>query len=258
MLSSGRKKRLEQERLKKISQDRVETPQISEEFSGRVEMPIVVKADVQGTVQAVTDALKSLNSPQVFVNIIHTGVGPISQSDVDMAQACGACIVAFNIRNPPSSVTLAANRSNIKIRQHRVIYHLLEDLGSLIVDKAPGVFETTVAGEAQVLGIFELKGRSKSKGADVKIAGCRITDGRFTKSSTMRLLRSGEVLFEGSCASLKREKQDVETVGKGNECGLIIKDYDDFQVGDIIQCLELVNRKPKFVSSQSGAVRIEC
>ncbi|XP_031483354.1 uncharacterized protein LOC116252885 [Nymphaea colorata] len=258
MLSSGRKKRLEQERLRKISQDRIETPEISEEFSGRVEMPIIVKADVQGTVQAVTDALKSLNSPQVFVNIVHTGVGPISQSDVDMAQACGACIVAFNIRNPPSSVTLAANRSNIKIRQHRVIYHLLEDLGSLIVDKAPGVFETTVAGEAQVLSIFELKGRSKSKGADVKIAGCRITDGRFTKSSTMRLLRSGEVLFEGSCASLKREKQDVETVGKGNECGLVIKDYDDFQVGDIIQCLELVNKKPKFVSSQSGAVRIEC
>lgn len=139
-----------------------------------------------------------------------------------------------------------------------MIYHLLEDIGNLIVDKAPGTFETQVAGEAQVLNIFELKGRSKSKGDDVKIAGCRVIDGRVTKSSTMRLLRSGEVMFEGSCVSLKREKQDVDTVGKGNECGLVIGDWDDFQIGDVIQCLEQVNRKPKFISSESGAVRIEC
>lgn len=141
---------------------------------------------------------------------------------------------------------------------HRVIYHLLEDIGKLIVEKAPGTFETKVAGEAQVLDIFEIKGRSKAKGEDVKIAGCRVIDGRMTKSSSMRLLRSGEVIFEGSCASLKREKQDVETVGKGSECGLVINNCFDFQVGDIVQCLEQVNRKPKFISSESGAVRIEC
>ncbi|XP_043695511.1 translation initiation factor IF-2 [Telopea speciosissima] len=258
MLSEGRKKKMEKDRLKKIDEERVEVPDASEEVPERVEMPVIIKADVQGTVQAVTDALKSLNSPQVFVNIIHIGVGPISQSDVDLAQACGACIVGFNIKNPPSSVSLAANRANIKIMVHRVIYHLLEDVGNLIVTKAPGTLETQVAGEAQVLNIFELKGRSKAKGDDVKIAGCRVLDGHFTKSSTMRLLRSGEVVFEGCCESLKREKQDVETVGKGLECGLVIRDCDDFQVGDVIQCLEQVNRKPKFISSESGAVRIEC
>ncbi|XP_010264989.1 PREDICTED: uncharacterized protein LOC104602838 isoform X2 [Nelumbo nucifera] len=258
MLSAGRKKKLEKDRLQKIDEGRIETPDLSEEVPDRVEMPIVIKADVQGTVQAVTDALKSLNSPQVFVNIVHVGVGPISQSDVDLAQACGACIVGFNIRNPPNSVSLAANRANIKIMLHRVIYHLLEDVGNFIVEKAPGTQETQIAGEAQVLNIFELKGRSKSKGEDVKIAGCRVLDGCVAKSSTMRLLRSGEVVFEGCCVSLKREKQDVETVGKGNECGLVIRDFDDFQIGDIIQCLELVKRKPKFVSSESGAVRIEC
>lgn len=128
----------------------------------------------------------------------------------------------------------------------------------MIVDKAPGTYETKVAGEAEVLNIFELKGRSKAKGADVKIAGCRVIDGCVSKTSTMRLLRSGEVVFEGCCASLKREKQDVETVGKGNECGLVIRDWDDFQVGDVIQCMEQVIRKPKFISSESGAVRIEC
>ena len=141
---------------------------------------------------------------------------------------------------------------------HKVIYHLLEEMGRAIVDKAPGTAETQVSGEAEVLNIFELKGRSKSKGPDIKIAGCRITDGHFSKSGTMRLLRSGDVVFEGPCSSLKRERQDAETIEKGNDCGLVIQDCDDFQVGDVIQCLEQVIRKPKFISTQSGSVRIEC
>ncbi|OVA01895.1 Elongation factor [Macleaya cordata] len=268
ILSSGRKKKSERDRLRKIDEGRIETLEESQSESEeseevpkkpkRVELPIIVKADVQGTVQAVTDALRSLNSAQVLVNIVHVGVGPISQSDVDLAQACGACIVGFSIPKPSSSITLSATRANIKIKMHRVIYHLLEDLGNFIVEKAPGTFETQVAGEAQVLNTFELKGRSKAKGEDVKIAGCRVTDGRFTKSATLRLLRSGEVVFEGPCESLKREKQDVEAVGKGNECGLVIRDCKEYQIGDIIHCLEQVNRKPKFISSESGAVRIEC
>ncbi|PON94689.1 Translation initiation factor aIF-2, bacterial-like [Trema orientale] len=258
MLSAGRKRKFEKDRLTKISEGRAEIPEPSEEVPKWVEMPVIVKADVQGTVQAVTDALRSLNSPQVFVNAVHVGVGPISQSDLDLAQACGACIVGFNVKSPPSSMSLAATQAGIKIFLHRVIYHLLEDIGNLIVEKAPGTSETQVAGEAEVLNIFELKGRSKAKGADVKIAGCRVLDGHVTRSSTIRLLRSGEVLFEGSCASLKREKQDVDTVKKGNECGLVIRDWHDFKVGDIVQCLEQVVRKPKFISSESGAVRIEC
>ncbi|KAJ8764931.1 hypothetical protein K2173_010396 [Erythroxylum novogranatense] len=260
MLSAGRKKKSEKDRLRKIIEERTETEEPSESMSlpGRIEMPIIVKADVQGTVQAVTDALKTLNSAQVFVNVVHVGVGPVSQSDVDLAQACGAYIVGFNVKSPPSVISQAAAQAGIKVVHHRVIYHLLEEFGNMIVDKAPGTSETQVAGEAEVLGIFELKGRSKSKGPDVKIAGCRVIDGHVTLSSTMRLLRSGEVVFEGSCTSLKREKQDVERVGKGNECGVVIHDCDDFQIGDIIQCMELVIKKPKFISSKSGAVRIEC
>ncbi|XP_054816565.1 uncharacterized protein LOC129316238 isoform X3 [Prosopis cineraria] len=258
LLSAGRKRKYEEDRLKKMVQEKTDSMESSEDGPQRVELPIVVKADVQGTVQAVTDALRTLNSSQVFVNVVHVGVGPISQSDVDLAQACGACIVGFNVKSPPSPVTQAAGRANIKIVLHRVIYHLLEEMGNLIIEKAPGTFETQVAGEAEVLSIFELKGRSKSKGPDVKIAGCRVTDGCVTKSGIMRLLRSGEVMFEGNCASLRRETQDVETVKKGSECGLVISDWRDFQVGDVIQCLEQVVRKPKFIKSQSGAVRIEC
>ncbi|XP_004300100.1 PREDICTED: translation initiation factor IF-2, mitochondrial-like [Fragaria vesca subsp. vesca] len=260
MLSAGRKRKFEKDRLMKLVDGRVEDSEIepSDEAPKRVELPIIVKGDVQGTVQAVTDALGSLNSPQVFVNVVHVGVGPLSQSDVDLAQACGACIIGFNIKAPPSSISLAAARANIKIMQHRVIYRLLEDIGNFIVEKAPGTTETKVAGEAEVLSIFELKGRSKSKGPDVKIAGCRVVDGFVTKSATLRLLRSGEVVFEGSCESLKREKQDVDMVKKGSECGLVIQNCYDFQVGDMVQCLQQVIRKPKFISSASGAVRIEC
>ncbi|RLM74212.1 translation initiation factor IF-2 isoform X1 [Panicum miliaceum] len=238
MLSQGRKKKQEKDRLRKIDEGMADELEIKEETPERVEMPIIVKADVQGSVQAVSDALRSLNSAQVFVNVVHVGVGPISQHDIDLAQACGAYIVGFNIRTPPIALTQAAARANIKVLLHKVIYHLLEEMGRAIVEKAPGTAETQVSGEAEVLNIFELKGRSKSKGPDIKIAGCRITDGHFSKSGTMRLLRSGDVVFEGPCASLKREKQDAETIEKGNDCGLVIEDCDDFQVGDVIQCLE--------------------
>ncbi|KAL7084795.1 hypothetical protein ACP275_14G243300 [Erythranthe tilingii] len=275
MLSEGRRKKKDKDRLVKLDEERqklVEEMKVPEdeenededdkarrdEKSKRVEVPIIVKADVQGTVQAVCDALKTLNSAQVVVKIIYAGVGPVTQSDVDMAQACDACVVGFNVRDPLGAVSQSASQAKIEIKLHRIIYHLLEDIGNMIVEKAPGTLETKVAGEAHVLSIFELKGRSKAKGDDVKIAGCRVIDGRFTKSATLRILRSGEVVFEGCCASLKREQQDVEAVGKGNECGLVIQDCSNFQVGDVIQCLEKVNRKPKFVSSESGAVRIEC
>ncbi|KAG9149212.1 hypothetical protein Leryth_003204 [Lithospermum erythrorhizon] len=274
MLSEGRKKKLEKDRLMKLDEERLqmleeklraedsEADDKSERKKAKkpmmVEMAIVVKSDVQGTVQAVIDALKTLTSPQVLVKIVHGGVGPINDSDVDLAQACGACIIGFNVPKPPNSTTQAATQAGIKVRLHRVIYHLLEDIGNLIVEKAPGTFETQVAGEAEVLNIFEIKGRSKAKGQNTKIAGCRVVDGCVTRAGTMRLLRSGDVLYEGDCSSLKQETQDVETVAKGSECGLVLHDWCDFRVGDVIQCLEQVNRKPKFISSESGAVRIEC
>lgn len=257
MLSSGRKKKFEEDRLRGKIVHIPTTSDDTEEVPKRVEMAVIVKGDVQGTVQAVTDALTTLNSPQVSVNVVHVGVGPISQSDVDLAQACGACIVGFNVKSPPISLTQAATRASIKVIMHRVIYHVLEDVANLIIEKAPGTPETQVAGQAEVLNIFEVKG-SKSKGPDVKIAGCKVVEGFVNRSATMRLLRSGEMVFEGPCSSLKREKQDVDSVKKGNECGLVINNCCDFQIGDVIQCLEQVVRKPKFIKSESGAVRIEC
>lgn len=270
MLSEGRKKKREKDRLNNLEDERQmldremqqteenEEHEDGKERSKRVEVPIIVKADVQGTVQAVTDALKSLNSPQVYLKIILAGVGPVSQSDVDMAKACDACVVGFNVRNPSAEVAQAATQAKIKIKLHRVIYHLLEDIGNFIVEKAPGTLETKVAGEAEVLSIFSIQGKGKDKGKDLKIAGCRVMDGRLTKSATFKLFRSGEDVFTGCCASLKREQQDVDTVGTGSDCGLMFEDCHNLQVGDVVKCYVEVNRKPKFVSSESGAVRIEC
>ncbi|CAH2071119.1 unnamed protein product [Thlaspi arvense] len=261
MLSEGRRRKYERDRLLKAEEARIAEAEMEEAESDegfvRVELPIIVKSDVQGTAQAVADALKTLNSPQVFVNIVYSGVGAISQSDLDKAQATGACIVGFNVKGA-SSVNLSAAQASVKVFHHRVIYHLLEDIGNLIVEKAPGVSELEVAGEAEVLSIFKILGKRRPEEDGVNIAGCKVMDGRVCRSGLMRLLRSGEVLFEGSCASLKREKQDVEQVGKGSECGVVMGDWNDFRVGDVIQCMEPVIRKPKFVSSESGAVRIEC
>ncbi|XP_056861835.1 uncharacterized protein LOC130509684 isoform X2 [Raphanus sativus] len=257
MLSEGRTRKYERDRLLKAEEDRIaefeKREAESEQGFLRVELPIIVKSDVQGTAQAVSDALRTLNSPQVFVNIVYSGVGAIFQSDLARAQTCHACIVAFNVK----CCKISRAYASVKVFHHRVIYHLLEDIGNLIVEKAPGVSELEVAGEAEVVGIFKVLGKRREEDG-VSIAGCRVMDGRVFRSGLMRLLRSGEVLFEGSCASLKREKQDVEQVGKGNECGLVMGDWNDFRVGDVIQCMERVVRKPKFISSESGAVRIEC
>ncbi|KAL3686134.1 hypothetical protein R1sor_004156 [Riccia sorocarpa] len=255
---------MEADRLRRLSRQNSalapETTEGEEEKSEKKEMAVLVKADVQGTAQAVSQALQGLSSPQVWwsVNVVHAGVGPVSQSDVALAEACGACVVGFNVRTMAGAVDAAAKRAKIKVCQHRIIYHLLEDIGNMIVGMAPGTKETRVAGQAEILNVFEIKGKGRECRGATKIAGCKVVDGKLSRDWRIRVLRSGEVLFEGPCASLKREKDDVETVMKGSECGLVLKDWVDFQVGDVIQCIEDVRRMPKFVSSQSGAVRIEC
>lgn len=258
-LSQGRKNKLEQERLRNLRPKPVVSEVTEEENPEKeetVELALVVKGDVQGTVQAVSQALQTLNSSQVMVNIVHAGVGPVSLSDVDLAVACGACIVCFNIRSMAAGVEAAVRRSNVDVRQHRIIYRLLEDIGQLIVSKAPGMLETQVAGQAEVLSTFEIKGKGSKKDSTI-IAGCRVFEGRIMKSCDAKVLRSGEVIFEGKFHSLKREKLDVDAVGKGNDCGMIVEGFGEYQVKDVIQCIELVRRKPRFVSSESGSVKIE-
>lgn len=109
-----------------------------------------------------------------------------------------------------------------------------------------------------MLNVFELKGKGREGKGATKIAGCRVVDGRLQRASRIRVLRSGEVMFEGLVQSLKKEKMDVETVGKGTECGMILEDWVSFEVGDVVQCIRDIRRMPKFVSLQNGSARIEC
>lgn len=260
-LSQCRRIRAEQRRLLQLKQrndgvaaDDGEEEQISE----KVELTLIVKADVQGTSEAVSQALSQLSSNQVGVNIILSGVGPVSKSDIDLAESCNAVIVGFNVGAMKCGIEAAARLAKVKVLKHRVIYHLLEDVGSLIIGMAPGVKECQVAGQAEVLNVFELKGKGRSGKGATKIAGCRVVDGRLQRSSRIRVLRSGELLFEGLMQSLKREQQDVDTVSKGIECGMIVEEWVNFEVGDVVQCITDFRRMPKFVSSQNGAARIEC
>eukprot|EP00850_Spirogloea_muscicola_P008579 SM000046S16360 [mRNA] locus=s46:165189:169443:- [translate_table: standard] len=220
-----------------------------------VQMPVIVKADVKGTAQAVSAAIECLSSPQVDVFIVHEGVGAISQSDVDLAEACGAVIVAFNVK---STVDAAARRAGVDILSHKVIYHLLEEVGGILVARAPGVKESRVAGQAEVLQVFEVKGRGREQIGATMIAGLRLAEGKLQRSSKVKVLRSGETVFEGSCQTLKREKAEVDEVaGKGSECGMTLQNWAGFQVGDVVQCLEDVVVPPRLISSQNGSMRIE-
>eukprot|EP00850_Spirogloea_muscicola_P020607 SM000221S06945 [mRNA] locus=s221:121538:125521:- [translate_table: standard] len=230
-----------------------------------VQMPVIVKADVKGTVQAVSAAIECLSSPQVDVSIVHEGVGAISQSDVDLAEACGAVIVAFNVK---STADAAARRAGVdahlrlidvtQILSHKVIYHLLEEVGGILVARAPGVKESRVAGQAEVLQVFEVKGRGREQVGATIIAGLRLAEGKLQRSSKVKVLRSGETVFEGSCQTLKREKAEVDEVaGKGSECGMTLQIWAGFQVGDVVQCLEDVVVPPRLISSQNGSMRIE-
>lgn len=266
-LSQARRIRLEEKRMwhlkRRVVAAEAAAAGLAEDGTEEVasekrEMTLIVKADVQGTAEAVSQALTLLSCPQVEVNIVHSAVGPISQSDIDLAASCRALIVGFNVGSMGSATETSARIAKVKVLKHRVIYHLLEDVGALIVGIAPGIKEDQVAGQAEVLSVFELKGKGRTGKGATKIAGCRVVDGRLERAARIRVLRSGEVLFEGLMQSLKREQQDVDTVAKGVECGMIVEEWVNFQVGDVVQCITDFRRMPKFVSTQNGSARIEC
>eukprot|EP00898_Chlorokybus_atmophyticus_P000236 jgi/Chlat1/1212/Chrsp115S00744 len=214
-------------------------------------LDVIVKADVDGTAQAIREAVVNMSSELVEINIIETGLGPVSQKDVLRATDFAAAIVAFNVRAGGAAVEAAAKRAGVAIRQHRVIYHLLEDVCNLAASKVQGAEESVVAGKAEILQVFELK----SKGSAV--AGVRVKDGFMQRNARFQLLRNGTVVHEGLCASLRRHKLDVERVGKDTECGLVLSEWTDYKVGDVLQCIQMVQKKAKMVQVQGGGVRLE-
>ncbi len=191
------------------------------------DLNVIIKADVQGSAEALAASLKKIEVDTVQINIIHKGVGAINESDVQLASASNALIIGFNVR-PDLNAQKTAENEQVDIRLHRVIYKAIEEMESAMKGLLDPEYEEKVIGQAEVRETFKV-----SKVGT--IAGSYVTDGKITRNSSIRVIRDGVVLFEGELAALKRFKDDVRQVEKNYECGITIKDYNNIKTGDIIE-----------------------
>ncbi len=196
--------------------------------SGRKEFPLVIKADVQGSLEAVIGSLDKLGTDEVAARVLHAGVGGISESDVTLAEASGVPIIAFNVR-ANKEAREAAERAGIEIRYYNIIYDLVDDVKKVMSGLLPPTLRETMLGNAQILEIFKV-----SKVGN--IAGCRVTDGTVERGANVRLIRDNVVIHEGKLSQLKRFKDDAKEVSAGMECGMAFEGYQDMRQGDVIEC----------------------
>jgi translation initiation factor IF-2 len=210
---------------------------------GIKELRIIVKADVAGSIEALSDGLMKIQTDEVKVEIIHRGVGQITESDVLLAAASDAIIIGFRVR-PNLNAKKLAEREQIDIRFYTVIYHALEEIKDALEGMLSPEFVEEVTATVEIREVFRI-----SKVGN--IAGCKVLDGKIRRDSKVRLLRDGIQVFEGTLASLKRFKDDVKEVEAGYECGLSLQGYDDIKVGDIVEAFEMVETKRKLVTEQN-------
>ncbi len=196
------------------------------------ELPIIVKADVQGSVEAVKQSLLKLSNEEVMVKVIHGGVGAINESDVTLASASNAIIIGFNVR-PDATAKSIADREKVDMRLYKVIYQAIEDVEAAMKGMLDPIFEEKVIGHAIVRQLFKASGVGT-------IAGSYVMDGKFQRGCSVRITRDGEKIFEGPLASLKRFKDDVKEVATGYECGLVFEKFNDVQVDDMIEAYAMV------------------
>ena len=201
--------------------------------SGNVkDLNVVVKADVQGSVEAVRQSLERLSNEEVRIRIIHGGVGTITESDVMLASASNAIIIGFNVRPEPAA-KLFADEENVDVRLYRVIYNAIEDITAAMKGMLDPVYEEKVLGHAEIRQLFKASGVGN-------IAGSYVLDGKFERNCQARITRDGIVVFEGELESLKRFKDDVKEVAAGYECGLVFKKFNDIKVGDFVEAFKMV------------------
>lgn len=227
-ISEGREKMLE-ETKSRMSLDDL----FSQIQSGNIkELPIIVKADVQGSVEAVKQSLVKLSDEEVVVKVIHGGVGAVNESDVSLASASNAIIIGFNVR-PDATAKATAEREGVDMRLYKVIYNAIEDVQAAMKGMLDPIFEEKVLGHAEVRQIFKASGVGN-------IAGSYVLDGIFQRGCKVRISRGEEQIFEGDLASLKRFKDDVKEVRAGYECGLVIEGFNDIQEMDVIEAYTMV------------------
>ncbi|GIX43575.1 MAG: hypothetical protein KatS3mg129_3308 [Leptospiraceae bacterium] len=191
------------------------------------ELNIIIKADVHGSVEAIRDGLQKLSTDEVKVNVIYGAAGPITESDVNLALASNAIIVAFQVRATSKAQELA-EQNNVEIKYYSIIYNLLEDIEKALKGMLEPEYEEIITGEAEVRQVFRI-----SKVGNV--AGCMVRKGKINRNDKIRLIRDGVVIYDGEVNQLKRFKEDVAEVAEGYECGISIKGYNDIKEGDIIE-----------------------
>ena len=192
---------------------------------------LVVKADVQGSLEAVTESLRKLERPEVKIGFVLRGVGGITESDIQLAATSSATIIGFNVR-PSRQARELADAEDVEIRTYEIIYKLLEDVEAAMVGMLEPEFEEIVTGEAEVREVF----RVPRVGA---VAGCMVTNGQVTRGSKVRFLREGTIIWKGEISSLRRFKEDVREVAAGFECGIGLSDFQDLKAGDVIETFDL-------------------
>ena len=204
--------------------------------SGRKEFPLVIKGDVQGSIEAIVGALEKLSTEEVSARVIFSGVGGITESDITLAQASNAAVIGFNIR-ANKEAREAAEQGGIEIRYYDIIYNLVDDVKKAMSGLLPPTLRETMLGNATILEIFKV-----SKVGTV--AGCRVTDGTVERGANVRLIRDSVVVHQGKLSQLKRFKDDAREVIAGQECGMAFENYQDMKAGDIIECyrVETVQR----------------
>ncbi len=201
------------------------------------DLNLIIKADVQGSIEALTDALTKLSNEEVRISVIHSATGALNESDISLAAVSDAIIIGFNVR-PSSKIQALAHEEDVDIRFYNIIYNVIKDIKNAIVGMMASTFEERILGKAEVREVFHVP----KVGA---IAGCYVTEGKIERGQLARILRDWVVSYEGKISSLRHFKDDVKEVQNGYECGIGIKNYNDIKIGDIIECYYVEEIRPE-------------
>ena len=194
------------------------------------ELSIILKADVQGSIEALAQQLADVSTSEVKVSIVHSGVGAVTESDVLLASASNAVVIAFNVRPDKKAVDLA-KAEGVEIKTFTIIYNLLEEIKQALTGMLKPIETEVVLGHAEVREVFKIGGFGT-------IAGCMVSDGKIPRSARIRVLRDNVVVYESTLKSLKRFKDDASEVKEGLECGIGIENFNDIKTGDVIEAFE--------------------
>jgi translation initiation factor IF-2 len=204
--------------------------------SGQQELRVIIKGDVQGSVEAVADALTKISTEKVRLSVIHAGVGAITEGDVNLAIAAKAIVIGFNAR-PAGKAAALAEENKIEIRQYSIIYNAVDDVKQAMEGLLPATLVEKKQGQAEVRALFKIKG--------VVVAGSYVTEGKIVRSGLARLKRDGVMIWEGKLAALKRFKEDVKDVAEGFECGISLDGFSEIKEKDIVESIEIEEVKQR-------------